>query len=255
MKPRFLAALGVGLGLAAGGATAVAVGTPGLAGAASPAASSSTDDGSTTTTAEPSSDSTTDSTTESTTDSTSDANDPAEPVKPEPGEFLQETLQPLVDDGTLTQDQADKVIAALQDARPFGGEHGRGPGGPGLGGREHGHMFLGLDTAATALGVSTEDLISAFQDGKSIADVAAEQGVDVQAVIDALVAEASSRLDEAVTDGRLTAEEAATRKAEITEKITEMVDQAGGLRPGRPEAPDAPAAPDTTESPDTTTGD
>lgn len=246
MKPRFLAALGVGLGLAAGGATAVAVGTPGLAGAASPAASSSTDDGTATTTA-PSTEATTDEST--TADSTAPA-DPAESAKPEPGEFLQETLQPLIDDGTLSQEQADKVIAALQEARPFG-DHDRGPG---FGGRGH-HMFFGLDTAATALGVSAEDLRSAFAEGKSIADVAAEQGVDVQTVIGALVAQASTHLDEAVANGRLTEEEAATRKTELTEKITELVNQAGGLRPGRPGAPDAPAAPDVTETPDTTTGD
>ncbi len=36
---------------------------------------------------------------------------------------LAETLQPLVDDGTLTQDQADAVIAALEAARPDK-EHG-----------------------------------------------------------------------------------------------------------------------------------
>jgi polyhydroxyalkanoate synthesis regulator phasin len=246
MKPRFLAALGVGLGLAAGGATAVAVGTPGLAGAASPAASSSTDDSTDTTTA-PSTSATTDESTS--TDSTEPA-DPADPVKPAPGEFLQETLQPLIDDGTLTQEQADKVIAALQEARPFAG---RGHG-PGFGGHGH-HMIFGLDTAATALGVSTEDLRTALADGKSIADVAAEHGVDVQTVIDALVAQASTHLDEAVADGRLTEEEAATRKTEVTEKITELVNQAGGLRPGRPDAPDVPAAPDATDTPDTTTGD
>ena len=248
MKPRFLAALGVGLGLAAGGATAVAVGTPGLAGAASPAASSSTDDGTATTTA-PSTEATSD---ESTTDSTAptDPADPAEREKRVPGEFLQETLQPLIDDGTLSQEQADKVIAALQEARPFGDhEHG-----PGFGGRGH-RMFFGLDSAATALGISTEDLRAAFADGKSIADVAAEQGVDVQTVIDALVAKAATHLDEAVADGRLTEEEAATRKTEITEKITELVNQAGGVRPGRPDGPDVPAVPAITETPDTTTGD
>jgi polyhydroxyalkanoate synthesis regulator phasin len=235
MKPRLLAALGVGLGLAAGGATAVAVGTPGLAGAASPAAASSTDDGSTTTTPP-----TTDSSTGSTTDPDQrDTADPADPVKPEPGQFLQETLQPLIDDGTLTQEQADKVIAALQAARPFDGDHGPGRGGPGFGGHGHGHMMFGLDTAATALGVSTDDLRGALEDGKSIADVAAEQGVDVQTVIDALVAEAKAHLDERVADGDLTQAEADERLADITERITDMVNngpsfERGGRGFGRP---------------------
>ena len=71
-----------------------------------------------------------------------------------PGGFdqrLQDILKPLVDDGTITQAQADKVIAALQAAGPMGGGMGdgmgdggmhgdRGPGGRGMGpeiGRAH----------------------------------------------------------------------------------------------------------------------
>ncbi len=42
--------------------------------------------------------------------------------RPEPGAWLSETLAPLVADGTITQAQADAVIAAIQEARP---DHGR----------------------------------------------------------------------------------------------------------------------------------
>ena len=52
------------------------------------------------------------------------------PAKPDPSTRLQDVLKPLVDDGTITQAQADKVIAALVAARP---DRGPGPESHGCG--------------------------------------------------------------------------------------------------------------------------
>jgi len=81
---------------------------------------------------------------------------------------------------------------------------------------------------AELLGVSIEDLQAAHEAGQSIADVAAAQGVDVQIVIDALVADAQARLDEKVADGTI----AADRAAEISETLVERVTaRVNGERP------------------------
>lgn len=85
------------------------------------------------------------------------------------------------------------------------------------------------EVVAAILGIEVHDLRSSLRDGSSIADIAGEVGVDVQRVIDALVAEMAAHLDLAVEHGRLTADEAATRRSEITERITVMVDRS---RPG-----------------------
>ena len=63
--------------------------------------------------------------------STSDTPTPVDSERPDPSTRLGEVLKPLVDDGTITQDQADKVIAAIVAARPAGGPDGghRGFGG------------------------------------------------------------------------------------------------------------------------------
>jgi hypothetical protein len=53
-----------------------------------------------------------------------------------------------------------------------------------------------LETVAEVIGISAEDLRAALADGRSIAEVAEANGVDPQAVVDALVAEATARLDE-----------------------------------------------------------
>ena len=77
------------------------------------------------------------------------------------------------------------------DARGF-----RGHFGPVFGGK---HDVL--DAGAKALGLSTEDLLSKLSDGKTtIADVAKQQNVDVQTVIDAMDAVARADITDMVNN-------------------------------------------------------
>jgi uncharacterized protein (DUF433 family) len=99
-----------------------------------------------------------------------------------------------------------------------------GPGGPD--GPQRGFGFrggFGLDVAAKAIGVSTQSLLSDLKSGKSIADVAKANGVSVQKVIDAMVASMKTELDSQVKAGRLTADQAAKIKANLTKMITDQV--------------------------------
>jgi polyhydroxyalkanoate synthesis regulator phasin len=141
---------------------------------------------------------------------------------PERGERLSDALQPLVDDGTLTAEQRDAVVATLAEAMPRGGH-----GGPGR------HGGPALDAAADVLGMSEDDLRTAVRDGQSLADVAAATGVDVQTVIDGLVTRAQEHLAEEVAEGDLTQEEADERLATVTERVTAMVN--GERSEGAPE--------------------
>ena len=136
---------------------------------------------------------------------------------------LREQLQELVDDGTLTSEQADTVAAFLVENRPERGGHGGFPGRPGRG---HGGFGIERGEIAELFGLEPDALRDLLQDGQSLADVATAQGVDVQTVIDTLVNAAKEHLDEAVTNGRLTQEEADAKLVEITERITEMVNTA-----------------------------
>jgi uncharacterized protein (DUF433 family) len=108
--------------------------------------------------------------------------------------------------------------------------NGKAPLGGGHRGERGGARFgAGLDEAATALGITPAELRTALESGKTIAQVAKDKGVDVQKVIDALVAAASARIDQAVTAGKLTPAQATTRKAELKDRITTLVNQ---QRPG-----------------------
>ncbi len=160
--------------------------------------------------------------------------------RPDPSARLGETLAPLVQDGTITQEQADKVIETLIASRPEGGGpggHGGGPGGRGgFGGG------FGGEAAATALGITVDELRTALRDGQSIAQVAESKGVAIETVIDAIVAERTAKIEEKVTAGDLTREEADEKLAALRERVTEQVNS---TRPARGEKPaDAPDAPE-----------
>jgi hypothetical protein len=158
---------------------------------------------------------------DSTADSTAPADTPAPPdsAKPDPSVRLQKILQPLIDDGTITQAQADKIIAALAAARPAGpkdGEH-RVLGGPGQ---------FGLDVVATALGITTDEVRTALQSGQSLADLAVSKGKTAQDVIDAIVTEATTKINDKVTAGDLTQAQADKILSGLTTLATDFVNNA-----------------------------
>ena len=158
--------------------------------------------------------------------------------RPDPSERLKSTLDPLVEAGTITQAQEDAVIKALTDAGLERGGRG-GPGGPG--GR---HGGPGLDAAATALGVTADELRTALEGGQTIAQVAESKNVPVQTVIDAMVADLKAHLAEEVASGEHTQAEADQKLADATTRITDSVNNGGpakGEGRGGPPPEDAPA--------------
>ena len=110
----------------------------------------------------------------------------------------------------------------------------RGFGGPGFFGQNrrfaHPRVLGGLDAAATYLGLSEEELHEALRDGKTLAEVAEDEGKSVAGLVDAMVAPAEERIDEAVEDGRLDEDRAAELKQRLEETMTELVE---GELPGR----------------------
>src|SRR5215218_9816174 len=96
----------------------------------------------------------------------------------------------------------------------------------------------GLDAAAKALNLSVDDLRSKLEGGTTIAQVAQEQGVDVQTVIDAMVADATAHIDQNVKNGDLTADQANERKSALSDRITTLVNE--GKPKGRDGGPGGP---------------
>jgi len=94
----------------------------------------------------------------------------------------------------------------------------------------------GLGAAAEALGLEIGELRTRLRDGATIADVAGEEGVEVQAVIDAMVTRVTEALDRAVADDKLSPERADAIKAKLTDRIADIVNDGYRRdrdRPGR----------------------
>ena len=122
---------------------------------------------------------------------------------------IKDALSGLVDDGSITQEQADEVATTL-DGAGFG-RHG-GHGG-----------WFGLDTAAETLGMTEDELRTALEaEGATLASIAEEQGVAVDTLVDALVTEKQERIAEAVEEG-MPQDVADERLADLEERVTEWV--------------------------------
>lgn len=143
-------------------------------------------------------------------------------ARPERGAWVADTLAQLVTDGTITQEQADAVAAALEANRP---EHG--PGHEGRGER----LRAAFDAAAESLGTTPEELRDALRDGTTIAELAGEAGVEVGDVVGDMVAAATTELQAKVDAGEIDQERADEILSTLTERLTDLVEN------GRPDGP------------------
>ena len=119
-------------------------------------------------------------------------------------------IKQRVSDGDITQARADAILADLTaritamvnaDVPAMGRDFGRD-------GEDHGMRGRGLPglrdstVLEDTLGMTRDEIRAGLESGKSIADLAKEKGVNVQKVIDALVAEARTRITDMV-NGKL----------------------------------------------------
>jgi hypothetical protein len=138
---------------------------------------------------------------------------------------LKNRVDEAVEAGRLTEEQGERLKERIDsDEMPllFGG-FGQHFGHPG--------HFGGLDAAATYLGLTEAELRDQLRDGKTLAGVARDEGKPVAGLVDAMVAAAEERIDEAVEDGRLDEDRAVELKQGLEEHMTDLVE---GELPDRP---------------------
>ena len=123
-------------------------------------------------------------------------------------EKLGSALSGLVSNGTITQSQADAINKSLADARTAG------------------KVVMDKNRAAklavitSTLGITEEALKTRMKAGDSLATIA---GANKDALIAALVASKTKEINDALAAGKITADQATKMKANLTTRVTEMV--------------------------------
>ncbi|WP_028608369.1 hypothetical protein [Paenibacillus harenae] len=119
------------------------------------------------------------------------------------------------DTKALNKPDAATLADKLLDSKGFGfGKHGAG-GKSGFGGN--------LDSVASALSLTVEELRAEVTGGKTIAAIATEKGIAVQTVIDAMVSGQKTKLSEKLASGTITQEQYDERLAAAVEHATKHV--------------------------------
>jgi len=106
-----------------------------------------------------------------------------------------------------------------------------GTAGPGASGgaaqqgrRGHGAR-LALQTAATTIGVSPQDLAGQIRDGKTVAAVATEHSVDPANVVNAVVAALTQQIDQAAAQGKIDANRVEQAKQKVPNLANRFVNE------------------------------
>ncbi len=133
-------------------------------------------------------------------------------------------LSKMVENGKITQDQADQRLSDLtQKLTDWANNGGPMPGRPGA---------QALDQVAQELGMTPQDLLSELKGGKTLAQIASEKGADLNTVIDKILEPLKTRLDTAVANGKIAQDQADQRFNDAKQKLTDWANN-GGPMPGR----------------------
>ncbi len=97
---------------------------------------------------------------------------------------------------------------------------------------------MGLEEAAEALGLTEQELRTQLADGKTLAEIAGEKGVNTQTLVDAMTSQAKADLAEQVANGELTQAEADETLRVLTDRVKTFIDSGMpdpcGIRRGSP---------------------
>lgn len=88
--------------------------------------------------------------------------------------------------------------------------------------RRHGRL-INAEELAKLLKITPDQLKESLHSGKSLANIAKENGVSVQSVIDQQVKAVTDHLDRRYTEGKMTTEQYDERKAKVKDFVTDFV--------------------------------
>ena len=130
--------------------------------------------------------------------------------RPDRAERQQARVDRLIEDGVITQEQADE-LSSIREAIEANRET---------------MQAEKQQAIADVLGVTLEELEAAKEDGTSLADLA---GDNLDALVDHFTEQATERITEGVSEGRLTQEQADERLDGLADRIESRLENGGGF--------------------------
>jgi hypothetical protein len=128
-----------------------------------------------------------------------------------------ERISLAVENGRITQEQADEMLANLEthitdmlNANPAA---------------RLDHLLI-VERVAGETGLTLRDVTQQWRDGVTLGEILTANGEDVQAFIDETLTRAQERFDQAVANGRLTQQQADQRLEELRTSLPDFLNQA-----------------------------
>jgi hypothetical protein len=135
---------------------------------------------------------------------------------------LKSILDQLVTENKINQSQEDLILQRVQ--AQFANRPGKGAGP---------HGFLGIESKAVAdlLKITPAQLRQDVRNGQSLHQIAQAQGVTDQQLMDTITAAAKTRLDQAVTDKKITADQETAALQRLKDRLPQLITMTFPNRP------------------------
>jgi hypothetical protein len=148
-----------------------------------------------------------------------------------------EMVDEAVADGRISEEMAERLRGRIEEGKGFLGLPVRWPQRAGSARIIRAGLHLVVDPAAEVLGMERADLVGELRDGKSLAEIAEEQDVGLEELKSGILDGAAAKLEEAVSNGRLSEARAEGILQRLTERIDDIIDRTLPPRFGGPASP------------------
>jgi polyhydroxyalkanoate synthesis regulator phasin len=151
-------------------------------------------------------------------------------------------LDQQVKDGKMTADQATGIKNELNqfpadrflNLNTLNNQRGAVRVGPGVPGLDLGRGLMNannaaFDAVAKTLNTTSDQLRADLKSGKKLADIAKEKNVSAETIKNAVVTAVGAQIDQAVKDGKLTADQAKTVKDRLNAMSADSLLKMGGI--------------------------
>ena len=146
--------------------------------------------------------------------------------------IMTEKLDEAVNEGKITADEALTKASNIQERaeqmvnKPLNQKPGKNHDDKGKGR----HL---IGAVIESLGLEKADIATGTRNGSTLGEIAESNGITTEDLISTITSIMTEKLDEAVNEGKITADEALTKASNIQERAEQMVNKPLNQKPGK----------------------